>query len=267
MRVDFHLHTRLSDGALEPTELLAAVRHARLDAWAVTDHDSMDAFAELRGQAGLVPGVEATASHDGREVHVVGLGVDPDHQVLVAFLAGIRELRRERLTALIARLPESVARGLCLADLEDGRAHALGRNHLARALVRRGGAKTIQDAFNRHLADEHVRDPSLPQFPPVSAACAAIRAAGGIAILAHPGIYATRAAIEPLLDEGCDGLELAHPGLSPALAIELAALCDARGLFASCGSDLHFLGARKPGMYVLDDARRGALLARLTRAA
>ncbi|MBA2480645.1 MAG: PHP domain-containing protein [Planctomycetes bacterium] len=266
MRLDFHLHTDRSDGQLSPHELLAAVRRERVDAWAVTDHDSLAAFGELRGQAGLVPGVEVTSSHEGREVHVVGLGIDPDDRGLGEFLAGIRSQRRIRLVALIARLPASASRGLAITDLDDGRAEALGRNHLARALVRLGSVPTLQRAFADHLADEHIADPTLPQFPELPLVTAAIRAAGGLAILAHPGIYGSRAAVEPLAAH-CDGLELAHPGLDPTLASQFAALCDERGLFMSVGSDLHFLGGRRPGMLAIDDARVRPLLQRIGVAA
>jgi predicted metal-dependent phosphoesterase TrpH len=154
-----------------------------------------------------------------------------------------------------------------VSDLEDGRAEALSRNHLARALVRRGGVRTMQDAFAFHIGDEHVRDPSLPGFPPLDECCAAIRAAGGLAILAHPGVHRTCAVVARLLDAGCDGLELASPNLDPALAAELAALIDARGLLASAGSDLHVLGMRRPGMHQLPDERLAPLARRLRIAA
>jgi predicted metal-dependent phosphoesterase TrpH len=267
MKVDFHLHTRLSDGALEPSELLAAVRREGVDAWAVTDHDSFAAWRELRGEPGLVPGVEVSASSDGREVHVVGLGVDPEHAELNALLGRIRRLRRERLAAIIARLPASAARGVGMSDLEDGRAESLSRNHLARALVRRRGARTMQEAFALHLGDEHVRDPSLPCFPPLDECCAAIRAAGGLAILAHPAVHRTREAVAKLIDAGCDGLELASPNLEGTLAAELAELADARSLYASAGSDLHTLGYRRPGMHQLPDERLAPLTRRLRIAA
>ncbi|MBA3708303.1 MAG: PHP domain-containing protein [Planctomycetes bacterium] len=262
MRIDFHLHTCRSDGQLEPVQLVEAVRRERIDRWAVTDHDSLAAFVELRGQPGLIPGVEITSSHQGREVHVVGLGIDPDSSALDAFLTGIRAQRRVRIGALIARLPATVSRGLVVADLDDGRAESLGRNHLARALVQRGGVSSIQRAFGDHLADEHIADPTLPQFPDLPVVASAIRAAGGLAILAHPGIYGSRAAIEPLAAH-CDGIELAHPSLDPALAREIATMCDERKLFASAGSDLHFLGARRPGMFAIEDARLQPLLERL----
>jgi predicted metal-dependent phosphoesterase TrpH len=267
MRIDFHLHTRLSDGALEPRELLAAVRREGLDAWAVTDHDSVAAWRELRGERGLIPGVEITADAEGREVHVVGLGIDPDHAGLSALLAGIRVRRRERLAAIIARLPATVARGVTVAELEDGRAEALGRNHLARALVRRGGVARIGDAFAFYLGDEHARDADLPRFPALIDCCAAIRAAGGIAVLAHPGVYRSAELVATLVSAGCDGIELAHPNLDPALGAQLEALADARGLIASAGSDLHVLGSRRPGMQQLPEQRLSQLSRRLGLAA
>ncbi len=263
MRFDFHLHTRLSDGALEPRALLAAVRRAGLDAWAVTDHDCMDAAAELAGEPGLLPACEVTAGWRAREVHVVALGVDGAHPGLGELLAEIRALRRDRLSALIARLKPAVARGLTVADCEDGRAVSLGRNHLARALVARGAVPSMQAAFDRHLGDERIADAGLPAFPAVARVAEAIRSAGGVAILAHPGLYRDPALVSTLLDEGLDGLETCHPGLDPSLAGELRRLARDRGLYASAGSDLHVLGSREPGMCALEPQDAEPLLKRL----
>jgi predicted metal-dependent phosphoesterase TrpH len=267
MRCDFHLHTRLSDGLPTPRELLAAVRKAGLDAFAVTDHDTLAGWRALAGEPGLVPGVEVTAGLAGREIHVVALGIDPEHQGFAAFLAGIRQLRVRRLTQLIARLGEEVRRGLtidALASEGDARhADALGRLHLAKALVRRGGVATVADAFNHHLGDDYLVDAELEPYPQPTVAAEAIRAAGGVALLAHPGVYRTCAAVIPLLELGLDGLECNHPNLDPALAAELTAHAQARGLLISSGSDLHFLGGtRKPGEWNLDQAQ-APLLERL----
>jgi len=251
MRIDFHLHTCLSDGMLEPRDLLAAVRHEQVEAWAVTDHDSLAGWRELRHEPGLIPGIEITSGVEGREVHVVALGIDPEDAALNAFLANIRLQRRERIAAVISRLPATVARQVTVADLEDGRAESLGRNHLARALVRRGGAVSMHEAFALYLGDEHIRDTGLPQFPPLRSCCEAIRAAGGVAILAHPGVYRSATLVAELLDQGCDGLEVAHPNLDPLLAEQLLALARSRKLLMSAGSDLHMLGARRPGTYGL----------------
>ena len=267
MRIDFHLHTHRSDGTLTPAELLNAVHRAGVDAFAVTDHDTLAGFAALRGEAGLIPGVEVTAGLNGREVHIVGLGIDPDDAAFAAFLAAIRATRRQRLQQLIARLPENVRRGLTFAALcedPDARhADALGRLHLARALLRRGGVANIHDAFALHLGDDHTVDAGLEPYPHPTVCRDAIRAAGGVAILAHPGVYPDAGTVTALMAHGLDGLELDHPNLDPDLATQLAALAATHGWLASAGSDLHFLGNRKPGGWSPDDARQQPLLERL----
>ncbi len=267
MLCDFHLHTHHSDGIIPPARLLAMVRHAGVEHFAVTDHDTLAGFAAMRGAAGLVAGVEMTAGLDGREIHLVGLGIDPDHQPFIAQLAGIRAIRLARLAALALRLPAAVGRGVTLAELQADRdyAHveAFGRLHLAKALVKRGGMASIQAAFAEHLGDDHTVDAGLPPYPHPRDCCRAIQGAGGVAILAHPGIYATVARVAEVLDCGCDGIELDHPNLAPAFAVELKALAGSRGLLASSGSDLHFPGSRKPGAWSLAGDGHAALLRRL----
>ncbi len=266
MKVDFHLHTWCSDGALAPVELLAAVRAQGVEWFAVTDHDTCAGWRALRGAPGLIPGVEATSSHDHREIHVVGLGIDPEHQALTSLLAEICALRERRISALIARLPTSVSRGLTLDEVRDhrpGAGLALSRNHLARALVQRGGVPTYRAAFDLHLADEHVRDPDLPSFPPLAEVCRVLRAAGGVAILAHPGMYREVKVIEELMAQGCDGLEVEHPNLDATLGATMRSRAKEAGWLQSVGTDTHVLGSRRPGNCVLEPARLAPLLDRL----
>lgn len=266
MKVDFHLHTWCSDGALAPAAMLAEIRAQRVECFAITDHDTCAGWRVLRGAPGLIAGVEATGGHDDREVHVVGLGIDPDHPQLAELLASIRAIRERRITALISRLPADVSRGLTLDDVRDNRPGAgdsLSRNHLARALVQRGGVPTYRAAFDRHLADEHVRDPSLPSFPPVSEVCAAIRASGGVALLAHPGMYRSVGLIADLVAQGCDGLEAEHPNLDPTLATGIRSLAQERGWLMGVGTDTHVPGSRRPGQCVLDPVLLAPLLDRL----
>lgn len=263
MRIDFHLHTHHSDGQLAPRELLAAVHGQQVDWYAVTDHDSLMGWQALKDEPGLICGVEITAGHDGREVHIVGLGIDPIHTGLLTLLAEIRAIRLRRLEVLIARLPDTVRRGLTLEQLRTdpfGRAsETFGRLHLAKAIIRRGGAASVNDAFAQHLGDEHVSDGTLEQFPTPRLVGDTIRAAGGVALLAHPGIYGTFAAIEPLMAQGLDGLEANHPNLDPSLHATLLGAAKERGWLASAGSDLHFLGARKPGAWSLGDLHKPLL--------
>ena len=265
MRLDFHLHTHCSDGALHPNELLAAVRRARLDHWAVTDHDTLAGWRALRGEAGLVPGVEVTAEVDGHEVHIVGLGIDPEDAAFAAFLAGIRAVRVERLGRLIVELGETGRLGI--ADLGGGTADSLSRYHLAKALVTLGRAPHVSTAFTELIGDAHCAKLGLPSYPAPAVAAAAIRAAGGVAILAHPGLYGTADAVAALLDHGLDGLETSHSNRNPELGMALRQMAEGRGLLESCGSDIHWLGARQPGDQRLERERALPLLRALRIAA
>ncbi len=265
MRLDFHLHTHCSDGALHPSELLAAVRKSRLDHWAVTDHDTLAGWRALRGEAGLVPGVEVTSEVDGHEVHIVGLGIDPEDAAFAAFLAGIRGVRVARLGQLIAVLGESAR--LTVSDLGGGTAESLSRYHLAKALVTLGRAPHVSASFTDLIGDVHCAKLGLPPYPTPAATVAAIRAAGGVAILAHPGLYGSVEAVAALLDHGLDGLETSHSNLNPELGLALRDLAEGRRLLESCGSDIHWLGARQPGDHRLDRERALPLLRALRLAA
>jgi predicted metal-dependent phosphoesterase TrpH len=249
--VDFHLHSTASDGDHAPAEMAAAAARAGLARWALTDHDSTAGWERVRGAPGLVCGVEVSAGAAGREIHVVGLGIDPAHPGLQALLARIRAIRIERVDALLARLPVDVRRGLTAAQVKPPEADTVGRLHLARALTRNGGVASVRDAFTFHLADEHLADAGLPAFPPIAEAAAAIRAAGGVAILAHPGAYGGLAVALGLL-AGLDGSECNHPNMPEALRDGLLAHCAERGLLVSVGSDTHRISSqRRPGAATL----------------
>jgi 3',5'-nucleoside bisphosphate phosphatase len=259
MQVDFHLHTELSDGGLNPVDLLRHIRLARLTHWAVTDHDTLAAYTILRNEPGIIPGVEVTAEVGGHEVHVVALGINPEQPAFVDFLADIRALRRERMAALIASVGESERIPLsALAPAAD----TLTRAHVASALVSLGRARTFGDVFRDLIGDAQQASLGLPAYPSLTDTAAAIRAAGGVAVLAHPGIYKDCAVIAGYV-EHLDGLETSHPRLDPELESQLVHLADERGLLQSCGSDTHVIGMRHPGEPRCIPERVGSLVQRL----
>lgn len=261
MKVDFHLHTHCSDGGLSPSELLAVVRHNGLRHWAVTDHDTLAGWKILTGELGLIPGVEVTAERAGHEVHIVALGFDPEQRGFVEFLAAIRAVRRIRLSRLISDLRETER--LSVETLSPT-ADCLTRSHLADALVKIGRAANIHEVFEQLIGDDHCAALEMPPYPTPTEVVAAIHAAGGLAILAHPGIYKTSEAIALLLDTpGLDGVETCHPRLDPLLATQLEAMAAQRQQVESCGSDTHWLGAREPGRPHLSSERITPLLRRL----
>jgi 3',5'-nucleoside bisphosphate phosphatase len=261
MKVDFHLHTHFSDGGLSPAELRSAVRRSGLRHWAVTDHDTLAGWRALAGELGLVPGVEVTAEFDGREVHIIGLGVDPEHRGFADFLAAIRAVRIQRLSCLIASVNETERLSVhSLSPVAD----TVTRSHLADALVKLGRVSRSSEAFDTLIGDADCAELGLTPYPSPSDVVAAIHAAGGLAILAHPGIYQTPEAIIPLLETpDMDGVETCHPRLDPVLAVQLEALATGRKLLESCGSDTHWLGMREPGRPRLSAERIQPLLKRL----
>ncbi len=261
--VDFHMHSHASDGEHPPDHMASAARKAWLSHWALTDHDTLAGWRQISKAPGLICGVEVTAGDDGREIHIVGLGIDPAHLGLSNLLSGIRELRLRRVDALLARLPADVRRDLTAAQVKPTEADSVGRLHLAKALTRVGGVASIRDAFTFHLADEHLTDRELPQFPPIAQVASAIRGAGGVAILAHPGVYRNLPYAERLIEQ-LDGAECAHPGLDGELQQGLLAVCARRNLLVSVGSDTHRISSvRRPGAARLQPELLAPLLERL----
>ena len=253
MLVDLHTHSLHSDGVLSPEALVALAATRRVSVLALTDHDTTagcDAAARAcRGQGiGFVPGVELTCAHLDREIHVVGLGIDTAHPLLTAYLARVVAVRRERVAAIGARLAAARVTGDADVGAEVLAAaeatHTVPtRTHVARRLVALGLARTLQEAFDRHLArgrTGHVR----AEWPALAEAVAAIVQAGGIAVLAHAHRYRfSNGQLDALCAvfraAGGEGLEVGLSGLSPNDYARLARLARRHGLAGSVASDFH----------------------------
>ncbi len=250
-RIDLHTHSTWSDGALTPEQLvgLAATRQVQL--LALTDHDTMAgcpaAAAACAGhQIEFVYGCELTALWREREIHIVGLGLDAASAVLDAHLAGVRAQRRARIQAIGARLTKCGLDGEQLSAEVLARAGTPTRAHLARLLVAQGHATDIDDAFRRWLARGQ-RAAVPAQWPAIEATVAAIAAAGGVAVLAHPHRYQTSAGTLRELcalfrDAGGAAIEVSLAGMGPGDASQAASLARRYGLAGSSGSDFHVPG-------------------------
>jgi 3',5'-nucleoside bisphosphate phosphatase len=247
--IDLHTHSHHSDGTLAPAELVsrAAARNVRV--LALTDHDTVAGLPEAREACaaagiGFVTGVEVTAGWRGQELHVVGLDVDPGSGDLQAHLAGIVSLRRARVEAIRVKL----MRYKRLADADPAllelQTHPVPtRTHVARALAHAGLAESVQDAFDRYLG-RGCQGYVAQEWPALADAVAAIRAAGGQAVLAHPHRYrlsggALRNLCGEFRDCGGAALETSLPALSPNDAARLASLAREHQLAGSAGSDFH----------------------------
>ena len=243
MPVDLHVHTTASDGSLAPSVVVRSAAMGGVTALAVTDHDSVDGIVEALEAAkacgiDLIAGVElsAGAAEDG-DVHILGLALDHTSASLLATLAGLRERRVERAREMTERLS---AGGHPLA-FEDVLAAAgggsVGRVHIAQALVEAGSAETIAAAFTDFIgrgAPFYVHKATLDPHRAVEL----IHAAGGVAVLAHPGLSGA-SALPTLLDAGLDGIEAFHAEHTTYDRDRFAALAAKHGLIVTGGSDYH----------------------------
>lgn len=240
--VDLHMHSTESDGALPPADVVAAAHDAALAAIALTDHDAVAGVDAARAAGALlgvrvVAGVELSAYDGETEFHVLGLHLtrlaDLDRQ-----LAAFRAARRTRAERMVERLnalgvPISLETVLRIAGTG-----AIGRPHVARALVEGGWVRDQRTAFDRFIGAG--RPAHVPKYRlPMREAIDLIHHAGGLAVLAHPGAEGTRARLESLARIGLDGVEVLHPGHSAEDIARLGTLADHLGLVSSGGSDWH----------------------------
>ncbi len=254
--IDLHAHTTASDGSLSPAQLVQAADALGLAALAVTDHDTVDGLAEaLRAAQSLsvvvVPGVELSVEDDGGRFHLLGYAFNPHDQTLQDALARLRESRAAR-NALMAQ--KMVALGLPLT-MDDVRAEAgpdsqvVARPHFAQALLKRGLVSSVQDAFDRYLAT------GKPLYLPKQVltprdAIALIHNAGGVAVMAHPGLVllsddALAARIAALAShDGMDGLEAFYSQHTEAQTARFLEIAQQNSLLVTGGSDFH--GTPKP---------------------
>jgi len=252
---DVHTHTLRSDGVLEPAELLGQAYAAGVRLFAIADHDNLAAYRELTAPGAdplpdgldLVPAVEINAvTRDldlglpEGELHVLGIGVDPADDAFEAAIAGQRGARRLRFTATVVRLRDigvavdaHVPEGVMESD------DALGRPTLARALVAAGHAESVEDAFRRILGHGLPGYVTRTGMGPVEA-IRAIRAAGGLASIAHFGEAPQRLELlRELIAEGLDGLETHHASFGPETRDAMSATASFLGLVETGGTDYH----------------------------
>jgi predicted metal-dependent phosphoesterase TrpH len=240
--VDLHMHSTASDGSRAPADVIRAAARARLAAIALTDHDTVAGLAEAE-RAGaelgvrVIPGVELSAVEGDTETHLLGLHLR-DAGKLERALIGLREMRERRAQRIVERLDTigvHITMDAVLAQAADG---AVGRPHVARALIAEGWAVDSRDAFDRYLAA------GRPAYVPkeqlgMRDAIAMIHDARGLAVLAHPAGSGTRERLAALRDQGLDGVEVRHPSHSAADIARLGALARELDLVPSGGSDWH----------------------------
>jgi predicted metal-dependent phosphoesterase TrpH len=241
---DLHTHTYHSDGTRSPAEVIDVALASGIEIVAISDHDNIAAFFEVRGHAQdrgvtLIPAVELSCGYEGVDVHILAYAFDPDDARIESALRRFRDARQARGRRIVERL-----RALGY-DITSERVEALaaggaiGRPHVARALVEAGYVSSVAEAFDKLLR------PGMPGYVEkdrfaIEEAVALIHGTGGVTSVAHPTLYPDGARIVPeLLDAGIDGVEVLHPDVDAESRAFYTEMAHARGKMLTGGSDDH----------------------------
>lgn len=266
VRADLHVHSTASDGSLSPGAVLAGARSGRLDVIAICDHDTIAGVGAVLDAAPdglrIIPALEISSLWELRELHILGYFVDATHPRLLAYSTEAAQRREQRMREMLARLRTS---GVDVAYEDVVRAaevppQCIGRPHLARALVQRGHARTIGEAFDRWIGDEHHAYVAVDLLG-ARAAIDLIHDVGGLAFWAHPRVEIFDREIRRFREWGMDGVECYRPRLAPAEVQYFETAANDLGMLRSGGSDWHGSWHGRLGDFAVGDQEIGALLA------
>jgi 3',5'-nucleoside bisphosphate phosphatase len=272
--IDLHTHTDASDGRCTPAALAARAAAAGVTVLSVTDHDTVAGCERAAGACAdlgmtFVPGIELTAVHGARDVHVLGYFIDTGSPPLAAFLAGQRRIRLDRVREMIhrlARIGVDLDAEVILQPALDDPSRAVGRPWIARALVAGGHVQTTTEAFDRFLS--RGRPAFVPRVgAPPDEVVRCIHHAGGLASIAHPGLIGHDEWIPALAAAGVDAIEAYHTDHDQAATERYLAAAREHGLLVTGGSDYHgdiSHGAAAPGSVSLPRDAFEQLAARST---
>lgn len=250
MFADLHLHTSFSDGTYTPEELAARGKSLGLAAMALTDHDTVEGCARMAAACAaacieFLTGTELTAEFNGNEVHVLAYGIDLGNPRFLSEVARFQAVRRDRIQEMVARLNTLGIPLEANAVFAIANCRSPGRPHVARALVQAGLCASLEEAFERFLK---VNRPAWVPKCKMSAleAIQLIQQAGGVAVVAHPGLNRTDLIIGQLVEAGLDGIECFHSKHTAPTVQHYLEIADRYRLVVTGGSDCHGLSKGKP---------------------
>ena len=240
--VDLHSHTTASDGRATPAELIALARAADLQAVAITDHDTLDGLpaAQVAADAAgiqLVHGIELSTVDGAREVHLLGLHLGST-DVLAEKLISVQSARVDRAVEMVEKLNALAMPVTMDMVMHEAGAGAVGRPHVARALLAGGWVRDMREAFDRFLGDGKPANVGKLRIE-IADGISLIHDAGGVAVWAHPQSEGNKERIGRFASLGLDGVEVRHPSHSSEDLARLATLCEHFSLLSSGGSDWH----------------------------
>jgi hypothetical protein len=264
MSSDLHTHTTFSDGKLTPEELINLAKTVGLKYLAITDHDTVDGIGHLyesglfpaRG-INIIPGIEFSARHPSSEIHILGYNIDIYHRAMAEKLNEVTEARWTRFSLMIEKLKQM---GYNISETDvltlAGTSKAVGRSHIARAMVKKGYFSSLREVFDNLL------ERGKPAYEPhyrleVSEIIEIIKMAGGTPVLAHPKLIGDNVLVEELCRQGIEGIEAFYPLHDEADTAYYVTLAQKHSLIITGGSDFHGSNSgRHPielGKFTIDD--------------
>ena len=244
VKVDLHLHTNYSDGTLTPNELVQLALTNNLEIISITDHDCTDGIdeamlASFNRNLTVIPGIELNTDTEDGEIHVLGYFIDYQNKDLQKLLIECRNSRVERARIMVERL-NSLGINIQWTRVEELAGYgAIGRPHIANAMLEIKSIKTFQEAFEKYIGRNGVA--YIERFRlNVFEAVKTIQQYGGIPVLAHPGYIKNLDNLLPILIEsGLKGLEVFYANYDTNTINKLKNIASKYGLIPCGGSDYH----------------------------
>lgn len=242
LKIDLHMHTTYSDGAYSPAELLSKVKAKGLNIISITDHDSVNGIKEaikIGKEIGVevIPGLEISTDLEDKEIHLLGYFIDYENEELQKYLSFFRDERLHRAKRIVQKL-HNLGVAISIDDVIDhAQNSAIGRPHIASALLNLGITKNYFEAFERYIGDHGPAYERKIHVSPQSAT-KLISDAGGLSFVAHPG-FIKETILMNLINAGIDGIEVLHPSHTENQVNFYRGIVNQYCLLESGGSDYH----------------------------
>ena len=248
--IDLHMHSTFSDGTLTPAQLVERAKQNNIEVIAITDHDNVDGLKEGRKEAEkigitFVDGIEVSANFQNKDIHILGYFLNLEDEEFLGWLRELQEKRHGRTLEMLKKLSR-LGIEISLAEVEDEvLGNVIGRPHIAKMIIKKGFAATMDEVFDRYLGD------GKPAYVPkvgvdMVEVVKKLKANGAVVILAHPHLISHSDdtvvnIIDTLVKNGLDGLELYYPNIDTRKKNKLLKIARKRDLILTGGSDFHGL--------------------------
>lgn len=245
IQYDLHIHTTASDGMLTPSKVVDQAVERKLTGIAITDHDTVDGLPEAVAYScvqgcglDLIPGIELNTEISEVEVHILGYFIDYTHTPLLQYLEHLKTARYQRAQKMVQRLRKmgfmlefNRVQQIAGGDL-------IARPHIARALIEKGYVFSVKEAFDKYLSKGRPAYVPRYKFQPEQA-IHLIQEAGGVSVLAHPGLIQSDDLVDRVIYMGIEGIEAYYPDHNPQQTLKYLDKAVSEGLLVTGGSDFH----------------------------